>query len=87
MLLTFDKPVYNDPELTEEATGPFHISSSTILPYGIYYTPDTEYTGISKNTKGETMYTVTFNSTDNVAPHTDDSTINTTSLSLGAVYV
>ena len=84
--LDFDKDVYDDAALTSVAEGPFSVTSSTILPYGIYFTPNTVYVGTSKNNIGDILYTVTFNSTDNVTAHPEDATINITSTALGAVY-
>lgn len=84
--LEFDKTVYDDVELTSVATGPFSVHSSTILPYGIYYTPNTVYVGTSRNDNDGILYTVTFNSTDNVNPHPEDATINVVSTASGAVY-
>ena len=76
--LSFDKTVYSDAELTTEASGPFSVPSTTVLPEDIYYS-DTEYVGTGKNSLGNTLWTVRFTYPD----HVEDSTI---SIDTGAVY-
>lgn len=83
---TFDKTVFDDEALTSEAAGPFNVKSSIRLPKGIYYTASTVYVGTAKNDAGDTLYTVTFNSTDHLVAHPDDAAIKVIDKDLGAVY-
>lgn len=59
LIITYDSAVYNDAGLTNLATGPFTVRSSTSLPLGIYFATQT-YTGTCDNSKTHTLYKVTF---------------------------
>lgn len=76
--ITFDKPVFSDPELTQEAIGPFGVVSTTRLPSDVYYSSDI-YTITGKNILGKTLWTAVFTYPTHVLN-------NTISVDTGAVF-
>ena len=64
MNIEFDLDVYNDAELTEVATGPFNVTSSTNLPNLFYQ--NAEYVGTGRNIIGDVLWTVRFTYPDHV---------------------
>jgi len=76
--LSFDKPVYSDPDLTTIEPGPFTVDNTTTLPSDIYFSA-TEYIGTAKNKIEQTMWTVRFTYPDHVSG-------TEISIATGAVY-
>jgi len=81
-LLSFDKPVYSDAELTREEDGPFKVASTTDLPSGIYFS-STEYKATAEDNEGNVVWKATFTYPTHVKPPPIK---NEVSVETGAVY-